>query len=546
MPFTQRTRYKCLVFLLVVLLLPIRAFSDDLKNKAEESPLNCAHYLLTKSSEENDPLRIDFMNLSRVYWRLGRYSEALQELELVDGTNEKTYLLMFFADEYVKKNRPDEAATLLRKAFETAQSGYADDEMKIFAKMATQLVSLGKDLEAFHIVYAIEEIETQANALTEMANEYLRQGKNDKALELLAEALPLVKESNYQDMKALGLAKIGVTYALAGKRTEAEEILSQAVETDRTATSHDNIIPEKFAYVIANGYLALGAEERIPGLFEKPEEGQAWLALNYLKRGEKEKAKKMLSEIEAQYKKDCDNVALVDWYLRFEDYETAGQVIRENDCADSENKFTAALNIARASIGKRPPQEIADVLTFAMQKALMLSKYEPDNVWRPGRAYVAPKADELAAVAEVMMDAGCFDLAYLAINAIGKPYYKAQMLSDFARRQIKNLPRQKVLEMLEQAWQIARKPTTNRLDMSRYEVRVAIASRYAEAGEKAKAAELFAQILEFERVDAGKGPITYLLHFMITLGEQMERHNVPVNASLKKTLRKIIKVWHDD
>src|SRR5205085_9380629 len=141
-------------------------------------------------------------------------------------------------------------------------------------------VSLGKDLEALDIAYFIEDTGKQANAFTEMACEYLRQGKNDKAIELLAEALSAVKKSDDQDLKAFVMAKIGASYAIAGKRVESEEILSQAIEVGKSASS-SNILSQEIAYGIANGYLALGREEHIRSLFEDQDQAQRILAMYY-------------------------------------------------------------------------------------------------------------------------------------------------------------------------------------------------------------------------------------------------------------------------
>jgi tetratricopeptide (TPR) repeat protein len=316
MPFSQRTGYKCLVFLLVVFLLSVQAFSDDLKNKAEENPLNCARYLIAKVYAENDSLSPEPGFLSLAYWKLGRRTEALQMLEFVDNSGEKTYLLMLFAEALAKENHRDEAATLINKAFEITKGSFAWEEMNTFAKMATQLVLLSKDLDALGIAYVLDEAEEQANILTEIAYEYLRQGKNDKALELLAEALPLIKESQYQDRKAFVMAKIGDAYALAGKRVEAGELLSQAAGLNKENAKSNNFSTEKVSCVIANGYLTLGKEEHIPNLFEEPEEAQRILAVHHLKQGEKEKARIILSAIKESYKRDCKNLQIVDWCLK--------------------------------------------------------------------------------------------------------------------------------------------------------------------------------------------------------------------------------------
>ena len=135
-------------------------------------------------------------------------------------------------------------------------------------------------------VQPIQLVQAQENSLTysekvwllaQIAGHYAEAGQEDKALEILAQAQPLVQFIPNQCNQSHPLARIAGQYAVIGEEVRASQILNQAIEIAQTAqgcdSSLDNLINTLEWYMDAGQYkLAIQAARG----FEYPQSNWVW------------------------------------------------------------------------------------------------------------------------------------------------------------------------------------------------------------------------------------------------------------------------------
>ena len=142
--------------------------------------------------------------------------------------------------------------------------------------------------------------------LTRIAGEYAAIGQNDKAEELLAQALPLVQAISNDCDKSEPIAAIAGQYAKAGQQAKAKELLDQAIRVANAAKnclSHNDVV-ENLAD-IQNRYVQEGqydlALQTVRGLNNENEVfkiyGLSLIAHHFADTGQVDKSSALLTEI---------------------------------------------------------------------------------------------------------------------------------------------------------------------------------------------------------------------------------------------------------
>jgi tetratricopeptide (TPR) repeat protein len=294
----------------------------------------------------------------------------------------RSAILIEMVEVYAASGQKDKALMLLNRAIEAAESEKAQNPLASVLEKQNPLrfvfahLTVGQYDEALKLINAVNDSSLKASSLSRLAGRMAEAGQKSKALELLSQALGLIKtpaneaitfsdmatayakageyetalrtaqkiSNKMQYVRATALAAVASECARAGQKEKASEALSQAIQSAQAINDPD-----------------IGTELKAEAL--------ALIAVAYGDAGLKDKALPLLLQASGLARKsESGNVALekvAGAYAKIGEYEQARRIAASISYAPS--KSDALIEIARACFKAGQKQQARERLEEALQ-----------------------------------------------------------------------------------------------------------------------------------------------------------------------------------
>lgn len=309
-------------------------------------------------------------------------SEARALAQTIELAKDRASLLVETAVKYMDAGEPDEAREVLTEASRLAGSiEITVIRESTLAQVCNGYARIGETESALALVAEIEDSFQTASALTGIASEQLRAGRQDEALNLLSRALQTVldeefyDESNYPASRYRALAEISALYTAAAQYDRAIQT-AQLIEADKERNeafarivtdlirSKANDAALRIARLIEDAYLKTVALTNIAGAIRKEGEPEEEHALSLLSEAER-----VTEQIEWSYQKALALAHLALKHAEAGREREAAQLLLQalETTRANESEFYTALALAQLSdayheTGIEVDAEVSDVL----------------------------------------------------------------------------------------------------------------------------------------------------------------------------------------
>jgi thioredoxin-like negative regulator of GroEL len=533
-----------LLFAFVVFNLCLsHAFSQDLKLKAEESPLNTVFYLLSttdKDSKENEKVCLA-KSLVR--------ANKLSELENVAGmVNQESHVdedFVALVDNLIKIGKTEEASKFLSFLI----NKFEDDEYRL-QLVFKPLILLKRDYEALQFLNKFNDSDKIDGAF-EIAKTYLELGQTAKALNVIDSIKTLAEKSKYGEDKAV----TGLYYAKLGKESEALRFLQESMKNLTWKSGKPEYTEGRIIDKVIEIYRTLKKDKEADeilarqGIIEDPET-QIEIAKSYLAEGDLHKAREIFEKILPQqnlqdYGDSFDIGRLIEIYLELGEINKAENLAKQ--LAENEHlRQKYLLDLADFYIKRKNKTKADEILNFAFEQTKKIDTTEAENgqLWTSGKWEQAKYQSQIALrFIDMQYDKKALEI----ISQLKKPYLRALILTEFVSVNKKRTPTPKLHFYLEEALSLLRSEKTDIFDSKKFDVFAIAARNFAEIGMSGKANDVFAEtlsLLDKEMIESGTE--SGLLYAMCNIGVEFEKSKIKANGKLKASLRNIIKNWEDD
>ena len=517
---------KKLAFTISVFIFLVgNIFAQDLRKKAEEHPLDCAFYLLTK-----DKNSVDTDNLARMFFEVERYDDAIRVIDFDDNSYSRFLNLTDFSKKLIEKNKSDEANKFLTKAFSVLRDDedwYTSGYMPLFV---SSLVEMNRSAEAFEIIEHQDEDAIKVKLFIALGETYSKLNQKENAIKFLKQAFQ-IRESAEDHYISFKIVQIYIKFQ---ENDEALAVLKQ-IESDILQSGKTHNLIQLIPF-----YLQLGKQEKAESIWQiYGDLTDPYDIFSYstflINSGNTERAKPYLSALQnnQEYLNRSGN-DLVEISLKLNDVETAVKIAKIMSSADDNYYQQEALMlVADRFTTQGNNDEALKFLDFAYQKARKVGEEHrgEDSI---GASPLTRKIIYLRQIRERLFNLKRFDRGLAVVNSLKirddhfQEFY-AQSLVEFTKRQIKTLPRKTIYKLLDQAQKIFDEDE----DYNRMKIGIAVADIYAQMNEKPKAVEKLAEVLaeaEDYRTD----------DFLLAAGKIFELNKLNTNANLRKVLKKFI------
>ncbi|HMS39691.1 MAG TPA: hypothetical protein PKE69_05650 [Pyrinomonadaceae bacterium] len=529
---------KKLSFLIAVFIfLAANIFAQDLRKKAEENPLFCALYLLQKEGDLN---ALELSRLTQVFFELPKSEDLFYAINLAEENDDKAALFITYSREFLKIGKKTEANKFLTEAVKTLNKDNHPDVF--YLKWAVEdLFSIERSDEAVKIAEIFADEFDSNDITTAVAEEFVKRGQTEKLRQFIAQPFfPHESENN------LTRAKIALIYAKLKQPEKARKILEEIKQTaffGETVTDENNNRRE-ILFPILRVHLALGEIDKafevwnVRGDQDDFYENRLFID-DLIAYGQMDKVSLLLAQMQSNTEKFArDGYIVVEIYLKIGDVESALSAAKNmSDKDDNYWQQDSFMKLADRFIADGNTNYAESILDVAFGRAnkIIFQHNAMDSV---GASTGSRKMIYLGNIYQRLMKLRRFDKAFAVINSIGSDHWKAkefivEKLADFVSQQIKALPRKKINAILNKIQNIYDKEDEGDYDYSN--TKLLVAGIYAEMGEKTKAVELIAKVLE-----EAKESCCYEDDFLIAAGKVFEQKKLKANANLKKVLKKYI------
>ncbi len=517
-------------FLLLGIFLLLSNFvlagNDLLRDKVEQSPLDCANYLLANKDE-----RIRTDSLAWAFFRAKRYDDALGLIERQD----KIELLIPFAAELFKKGDTKNAEKFVRKALEAWKKD--KDDLPGTHLLIPILIYTDRADIAAQIVAQEDFGENKVRQLLAAAEASQKAGQKDNALKYLQE---LIGHFENIDWLSDRLKIAGIFYEL-GENDKALEVFerieaSAAEKTD--AADRHNIYSS-----LTESYLRVAQQEKAHKLWATLAAlDEPYFIFPYasalISSGSVADGRDYLSQLEAhRVFLEVNGDQIVSVYLELNDVTNAYRVARKISAEDdSYHQQKALMLVADKFIADGKKDAALEVLSYAFQKARRVGETHRTQDSN-GASPLTRKIIYLRQLKERYLRLKRFDkisdlLAAFKVRHDFISEFTAQTLLDLAVAGSPTLPRKNVLALFSKA-QKAIGESSSAYDEN--ELAVAEIDAYAKIGEKTRALGSLARMLGRLHADDS----SYLDDFLLRAGEVFEENKLMADGPLKKILREI-------
>jgi tetratricopeptide (TPR) repeat protein len=420
-------------------------------------------------------------------------SQALKVAKTVDNTSRKDWALGQIARGYAEAGQHDQALEVTGKIVDSTEKTEA------LAGIARKHMQAGHYDQAVKVALTIADPSVQYRTLADITDASIASGDKAKTNELLSQLLqaasaieerPLLEgrmrrsfprrrspldTMQGRPIKARALAEVASKYAKIGEKGKATELLSQAL-TDATAVT-DTLRKADALAEIARTSAAVGEYEQalqITNTISDPyvkEKALAAIASNYAEIGQYDQALQIAQAIESAGFK-ADVLATI-----ARQYVKAGQLDQARQLAET---------IPDHRLGRGVLADIADAYAKAghqEQAASLFSRIEDrrDAHWEERYAV-------MVGMVALYARAGLYDPALRIANLIGDEAEKASALATVARRFAEAGQKEKAAEILFHALEAA-KTVEEKTDPD-LSMLPGIALQYADIGQCSQAVEI--------------------------------------------------------
>jgi hypothetical protein len=526
--------FKVLFINALTFCVSLSVFSQNLQKKAEENPLDCSFYLLSKTAKDDEESRK--VSLARAFYEVGRYTEIQNTLDLIENESYVEKEFIFFASQMIKDGKRKEAlrfTNYLAKRFN--EDSYNLKELPKF------FILLNEENKADEVLEKLDESE-KLQTLFETASVYLSKDNKEKALITVNEIIA-VYSTEFDDKKK---AQIGLFLAKLGKSEESFGYLSDSLKdviwtTGIAEFDHAVIIDDVFS-----GYLELGKYDAAYEMLQKQgktEDTRSLLeiAKSYLKKGNNQKGKEFIEKSRIlltgnDYSDSFSLGEIVEIYLDLGEDIKAVEVAKS--ISGNEYMRQKRLKLIFDHEFKKGNTNLAsELLLFEYQQAKKIKSDEPES----GLLSSSPKKEKAEYFADVASDfikLKNFEAALKIINQIEKPYLRAEMLAKFTSEKNKISRDRKSLIYLNEALNILRTKDDELFDSDKNKVFAKIARAFAEIGFEQKSKEVFAEALSSSDYET--------LRMLANVGVEFQKSNIIADEKIKKSLRQAIKNYEAD
>ncbi|HEV7644110.1 MAG TPA: hypothetical protein VGO50_09240 [Pyrinomonadaceae bacterium] len=523
-----------LFFLLLLVALPSTGrAADDLRKNAQEDPLQCALYLLSK-----DRGLISEASLQRAFFEAKNYTGLERSIDL--DAYDKVSSFSIYAVHLSELGEKAAAEKFIDKAL-AALKEYEWQDLSI-RMLVPLLIKTGRLDDLSEILSHQDEDQDKAKILITAAEAFSKSGKNETALKYLKQAYEL-RETFADIYELLTIAEL---YLNLAQNDRALEITAQLENTALTS-SEENEQHRIFMFVVPL-YAGVGQPDKAIKLWQQyhnPDYPDDTIILfDILNRtGRFDEAKPLLLELESGLGSNGD--WMVKTYLELNDIENAKRIAKaisaENDAPRQQDAF---MSLADKWISEGENNSALAILDTAFQKAKKVGeehRAEDSN----GASPLTRKIIYLGAIEERYLKLKRFDKIAAIAGAFSSPGHDfaaefiAGSLIASAKAQLGSLPNKKVIALLDQAQQVVsgKKDDTGDNEYLRNGIRVSIADVYAKMGNKTEAVELLAKALK----DIRENEHMYVNQFLISTGRVFEEHKLKATPNLRKVLGEILK-----
>lgn len=520
---------KVILLILIVILSATSFFAQELRKKAEENPLDCGLFLLSKDADS-----VNYYFLPQRLIKLGRYDDALFVIDKDDNSYSRFDILTSISHNLIEANNLKEASRFLTKGFAVLRDEEEWTHDRAVASFVSSLVRANRSAEAFEILSHQEYDETKAEIFISLAETYFKLGEKEKGEKFLNDAFQLrsLLESHYLLQLLIISAKYAPQSAASFLQQTENDFLKVSDEKERNRDIFNLI---EYHFKIKQNQKAFELWEKF-----RDKENQIdslVLVLRLLVNNDKENAATLFKKIklnESELSKY--NEVLSNIYLKMDDVKSALEVAQSmSKGVDNYYQQEAFMRITDKFISEGNIHETLKLLDFAYQRAAKV-----DEIHLPqhsiGASPLTRKIIYLRKIKEryfklKMFEKGLSVLKALKIRDSHYQEFFAEILIDFTRQQLTTLSRKQIDENLKKAKNIFDKDEY----YDRMEATAMIAEVYAQFGDKETAVEYIVKVLEeayFENYHQEE--------FLIFTGEIFEKYQLKPTPNLKKVLRNII------
>lgn len=529
-------------FLVFNFCLP-SAFSQDLKLKAEESPLNTVFYLL--STTDKDSKKEEKACLAKSFIRANKFSELENVAGMVEQESYVDQDFVALVSSLIKIGKTEEASKFLSFLIKRFEDD--DYHMQMLFK---PLVLLKRDDEALQILDKFDDSE-KIDGAVELAKIFLEIGQTAKALNLIESVKNLAEKSKYGEDKAV----IGLYYAKLGKESEALRFLQEAMKNLDWKSGKPEYTEGRILDRVVEIYRTLKKDNEADEILARQgiiEESQTQIeiAKSYLAEGNLNKAREIFEKVVPKlnpqdYGESFDVGRLIEIYLKLGEINKAENLTKKLTGSNYlQQKYL--LDIADFYIKKKNKTKAEEILNFALEQTKKIdnSEEESGSLWTSGKWDQAKYQSQIALrFVDMQYDKKALEL----ISQLKKPYLRALMLTEFVSVNKKRIPARELSVYLEKALSLLRLKKTEIFDSRKFDVFAITARNFAEIGMTGKANDVFAEtlsLLDKEMIESGSD--SSLLYAMCNIGVEFENSKIAPNEKLKDSLRRIIKNWEDE
>lgn len=485
---------KVLFLLAAVALAAITISAQDLKTRAEQNPLDCAYYLLTK-----DSTKVSGSYQAKLLIDRGRFDEAIQVIDFAEHSDARFADFSAFAARLLKQGKKREAEKFIAKALESlAQQNWWSRELDGFLGV---LIRSGRQDKVTEILSHRNEWDQtdQISSLLAVAEFYGEAGEAKRALTTVDQALDL-KDSFTDPSQPLRIAAI---YVSLGESERALALLAE-INTEAISDPNGSVRDETMLDLIPL-YFRLGQDDRARAAWAQiadpnDAENLVSFARHLAAAGKVDEARAMLRQAEsnAEYLSGWGSVALVRAYLNLNDVDGAARVVKAKSTEEvSRDQQQTFMMLADQYIADGNSAAALKILDLARRKAGVL-RIENDPMMA---IYLSPLDIQLESMKEIVSrysQLSRVDLAFESIHLVKSRAYqarsfRARALVTLAEEWVTRLPRKKILDLLAEAEKELHSgdgsPDLTFLDL---------AAIYAKIGERDKAVKLLVEVLNYE------------------------------------------------
>ncbi len=204
------------IFILTLFLSSIIS-AKDLRKSAEENPLDCAFYLLTKDKGD-----INAETLAQVYFDIGNFDKAIKSLDFETNDYSKLMWLSHYSEKLIKQNKYKPANKFLDKALSILRADEDSDwENSYTQSIAYSLAKSNREKEALEISSHQEGNFYQVLVLNTIGKALFDKGNKEKSLYYFDKSYRLLELNSENLFEA---SQIGSFFAKLNQPKRAVEI----------------------------------------------------------------------------------------------------------------------------------------------------------------------------------------------------------------------------------------------------------------------------------------------------------------------------------